>query len=428
MLGIAGRPEAVHTDCRCIAEGVQPLVERSLVYETYRLMDSMAFTFNKDAKYPAGAQTQRSRSHVRAVTFVRPSVDVSVSSGSFQAQYPDPFQQYALPKISSDLLVNAWHSSPMGWWQNQLNFAVWCATTGCGVSEQDHLQALDPMIRSLYGFHVYYQIRRILTELRVPLPQDKAWSYHSNAYDKRAYERLCNEFGVGTGEDWRVKGHSGGLGKVYIYITHMGYHVLGDGEYNPRSQSFTKATTNKVMHVDYIQQENMDYAWNTFILGKSEGLTKPGVERLNDSIRTYVWSILGSQAQTRTRILGTGTAFDAQKQFLVVVEDAIASPVDLPTAIERYQKVYEIVIATSAQTLGINTTLNKVAVPAVPPSSTGFETNFVNPKQVTIPPTAVPISASISRNDAHDEEKTALIIGGVAISALIVWLATRGRR
>ena len=203
--------------------------------------------------------------------------------------------------------------------------------------------------------------------------------------------------------------------------------------------------------------------------GQVGGAYQPGVERLNDSIRTYVWSILGSQAQTRTRILGTGTAFDAQKQFLVVVEDAIASPVDLPTAIERYQKVLqyagtavdfsfgtglymapsdmllrigqvsgynnEIVIATSAQTLGINTTLNKVAVPAVPPHSTGFETNFVNPKQVAtvqerpvVPPTAVPISASISRNDAHDEEKTALIIGGVAISALIVWLATRGRR
>ena len=171
MLGIAGRPEAAHTDCRCIAEGAQPLVERSLVYETYRRMDSMAFIFNKDAKYPAGAQAHAARSHVRAATFVRPSVDVSVSSGSFQAQYPDPFQQYALPKISSDLLVNGWHSSPMGWWQNQLNFAVWCATTGCGVSEQDHLQALDPMVRSLYGFHVYYQIRRILTELRVPLPQ-----------------------------------------------------------------------------------------------------------------------------------------------------------------------------------------------------------------------------------------------------------------
>ena len=148
----------------------------------------------------------------------------------------------------------------------------------------------------------------------------------------------------------------------------------------------------------------------------------------------------------------------------MVVEDAIASPVDLPTAIERYQKVLqyagtavdfsfgtglymapsdmllrigqvsgynnEIVIATSAQTLGINTTLNKVVVPAVPPHSTGFETNFVNPKQVAtvqerpVVPIVQPTAASAS---AHDEEKTALIIGGVAISALIIWLATRGR-
>ena len=94
----------------------------------------------------------------------------------------------------------------------------------------------------------------------------------------------------------------------------------------------------------------------------------------------------------------------------------------------------EIVIATSAQTLGINTTLNKVAVPAVPPHSTGFETNFVNPKQAAtvqerpVVPIVQPTAASVSRASAHDEEKTALIIGGVAISALIVWLATRGRR
>ena len=38
-------------------------------------------------------------------------------------------------------------------------------------------------------------------------------------------------------------------------------------------------------------------AWTTFILDKSEGFTQAGVERLNDLIRTYVWAILGAQAQ-----------------------------------------------------------------------------------------------------------------------------------
>ena len=35
--------------------------------------------------------------------------------------------------------------------------------------------------------------------------------------------------------------------------------------------------------------------------------------------------------------LGSGSAFDAQKQFLANIEDAINSAVDLPSSIERYQ-------------------------------------------------------------------------------------------
>ena len=82
-------------------------------------------------------------------------------------------------------------------------------------------------------------------------------------------------------------------------------------------------------------------AWTTFVLDKSEGFTQVGVERLNDSIRTYVWAFLGAQAQTRSNILKTGTGFDAQKQFLANIEDAIASPVDIPSSIARYQKTLQ---------------------------------------------------------------------------------------
>ena len=63
-----------------------------------------------------------------------------------------------------------------------------------------------------------------------------------------------------------------------------------------------------------------------------------GVERLNDSIHTYVWAILGAQDQTRSNILKTGTGFDEQHQFLATIEDAITSPVDIPSSIARYQK------------------------------------------------------------------------------------------
>ena len=49
-----------------------------------------------------------------------------------------------------------------------------------------------------------------------------------------------------------------------------------------------------------------------FIPDTSEGFTQAGVERLNDNIRTYVWAILGAQAQIRSNILKAGTGFDAQ--------------------------------------------------------------------------------------------------------------------
>ena len=82
-------------------------------------------------------------------------------------------------------------------------------------------------------------------------------------------------------------------------------------------------------------------AWTTFVLDKSEGFTQAGVERLNDSIRTYVWAILGAQAQTGSNILKTGTGFDAQKQFLADIEDAISSLVDIRSSISRYQKALQ---------------------------------------------------------------------------------------
>ena len=54
--------------------------------------------------------------------------------------------------------------------QSQLNFVVFCASSACGVSVE-HLNTKEPMIRSIYRFHVYYHIRKILKILEIPLPQ-----------------------------------------------------------------------------------------------------------------------------------------------------------------------------------------------------------------------------------------------------------------
>ena len=61
---------------------------------------------------------------------------------------------------------------PMRLWETQLNFAVHCATSGLGVSTV-HLNAEQSLVRSLYRFHVYYHIRRILKRMLVPTPSEE---------------------------------------------------------------------------------------------------------------------------------------------------------------------------------------------------------------------------------------------------------------
>ena len=107
--------------------------------------------------------------------------------------------------------------------------------------------------------------------------------------------------------------------------------------------------------------------------------------------------IAGQFLDHNHNIIGTGTAFDAQKQFLANIEDAINSPVDLPSHIATYQNtlkyarskvdfVYgaglymspsdmelqigtiqdynnEIVVATTGQELGLNNGVNTKPVP-----------------------------------------------------------------
>ena len=110
--------------------------------------------------------------------------------------------------------------------------------------------------------------------------------------------------------------------------------------------------------VDYIEQQfdhdtgltdrsishgNALAAIGSFVLdtGYDSGFFRAGISRINDSIRTYAWSILVSQSQARNSILGYGKAFDAQKQFIANVEDAINSEVDLPSSIDRYQRTLQ---------------------------------------------------------------------------------------
>ena len=155
-----------------------------------------AFSYNPTAKYqPSGVYKTKDPDIIKQTIEVKQPSDASGSS--FKVKFPDVFDKNMLPYVENDALVRAWNNTPMRFWQNQLNFAVWCATTGCGVSYEDHLSGDIPgFAKSMFMFHVYYQIRRIIFELKAPLPTDQSWNAFDNSMDAKAYEKICAEFNV----------------------------------------------------------------------------------------------------------------------------------------------------------------------------------------------------------------------------------------
>ena len=91
-------------------------------------------------------------------------------SDSFQVKFSNVVTNYPLGAVRvEDRRFKDWDHYKFTLWQTKLNFVVFCASSACGVSVE-HMNAKEPMIRSVYRFHLYYHIRRILKILEIPLP------------------------------------------------------------------------------------------------------------------------------------------------------------------------------------------------------------------------------------------------------------------
>ena len=88
-----------------------------------------------------------------------------------------------------------WENYEFTLWQTQLNFAVFCASSACGVSVE-HMNAKIPMIRSVYRLNVYYHIRRILKILQILLPYDNTFHKYNNPYNHEKCMKIYNEYEV----------------------------------------------------------------------------------------------------------------------------------------------------------------------------------------------------------------------------------------
>ena len=120
----------------------------------------------------------------------------SDSFHSDSSKFPNVFTNYSLGVVRvEDQRFKDWDHYKFTIWQSQLNFMVFCASSACGVSVE-HLNAKEPMIRSIYRFHVYYHIRRILKILEIPLPYENSFNQYNNRYNHEKFTGICSECGV----------------------------------------------------------------------------------------------------------------------------------------------------------------------------------------------------------------------------------------
>ena len=266
----------------------------------------------------------------------------------FTTKFREVFQKTKLTHHSGKE-SKTWLAGPnMKYWPQQLNFVVWCATTGCGISrkifDDNSAIPLPENVRAFYKFHIYFTVRRILFQMGgiqsiSALPGDPTFDQFNNKYDVASYKRICNEFGVDPSSDFRFKrGANHGLGSVYIYVTNVGpdktsVSYPGYDKFSDEGGSGSKGNL-----IYYIEQDGAAYGQaDWFCPNVAEGPTQAGLARINQSIEAFVYCVLGSQVNVRSSILGSGgRAMEAQSEFLVLVENSIRQP-DLAKSVQRYQ-------------------------------------------------------------------------------------------
>ena len=230
----------------------------------------------------------------------------AMENDTFPAGFPNIFVDYPLGQMRvGDKLWTNWNKAPMRLWQTQLNFAVWFASSACRVSSAHLSYTKHPMIRSVYRFHVYYHVRRILKRLQTPLQHETGFNTADNPYTESEVFKIC--------EDYRVPNNPMKYRDKKFYWTYQcGVHWPDD----------------------YLGPDSMTH----WIIEKSVGFTDVGLLRISESIRAYVYLILCFQASARSSIIGnSASSLTAQSAFWDNFEDIVNRKVDVREDIKHYQ-------------------------------------------------------------------------------------------
>ena len=336
--------------------GLAPGFPLELTHNPNPKLEIPAVPFNSEAGEASETLNTIKDNLVQQETYVTPSE-------KFKIKFRDIFTDTVITHRSSHE-SRRWLAGPnFEYWPQTLNFAFFAATTGCGVSRRilfedkmrngkndltDSELKLPPQVRSFFWFHVYFTVRRILFELggpqnSLPLPGDTAFSQTENKYDIPSFERICAEFGISPNADFRfTRGDNHGLGSVFEYFSYSGY-TKTPYEYPSKETKFEdeggRASDGNL--VPYIENTEARNQYEYFLCPVSHGLTSAGLSRINQSIESFCYAILGSQVDVRSSIAGSqGSAIETQRQFLSMIEDAIRNP-DISKSVQRFQLAIE---------------------------------------------------------------------------------------
>ena len=336
--------------------GLAPGFPLELCHNPNPKLEIPAVPFHTEASEAGEALHTLKDALVRQEIYVTPS-------DKFKIKFRDIFTDTVICHRSSTE-SRRWLAGPnFEYWPQKLNFAFFCATTGCGVSQRilfknkmrdgkndltDSELNLPPQVRSFFWFHVYFTVRRILFELggvqnSLALPGDSAFSQTENKYDIPSFKRICAEFGISPNADFRfTKGDNHGLGSVFEYFTRSGY-IKTPYKYPSKETKFEdeggRASDGNL--VPYIENTEARNQYEYFICPISHGLTSAGLSRINQSIEAFCYSILGAQVNVRSSITGSqGSSIETQREFLSLVEDAIRNP-DISKSVQRFQLAIE---------------------------------------------------------------------------------------
>ena len=253
--------------------------------------------------------------------------------------------------------VNRWYDDSMLYYCEQYKFALCCATAFCGIGK-NHLNQGLPLTRALTNFHVMFQTKNILAQMEAREPGDRDFDPHNNPYNKTEYHKLLNEFSATTRDVPEIDQPANGLGFIRSgtatlvslkkQLDQLGmkhdpypkYPSTGlDNEYlNIQRKGgdwgqfyqFPPWSANVGIKMDNVSQN--PFAYSRVIPDRGD-FTNAGIVRFNDSIRAYVYCLLGAQVQARQ----AGSSLESQQQFLVLVNDLIAKKQSLEDSIKNFE-------------------------------------------------------------------------------------------